>query len=279
MVSYNKKMYVFGKKGSQTICYFTAENDGNTWTQVPTTFGATGYKSIIATENGMFLLDNGQIKHSNDGVTWTTVSTAPLQQLVAAGATELYALSNSNTLMVSKDNGVSWTNEALDANSSYLPTNGIGFIYQPSATDNQISRVTLFGTNTTNNFVVAWTKLIDGTSTSTSYKWSFVETEVSSEFQLPKYNHLSVIYYNNKAMAFGVTDNGKFAPIKESINNGIVWTTNKHYVYPTETPSRNFAIAADSQKYIWIVCGNKVWKGRLNSEGWSKQQTEFTRSY
>lgn len=279
MVSYNKKMYVFGKKGSQTICYFTAENDGNTWTQVPTTFGATSYKSVIATENGMFLLDNGQIKHSNDGVTWTTVSTAPLQQLVAAGATELYALSNSNTLMVSKDNGVSWTNEALDANSSYLPTNGIGFIYQPSATDNQISRVTLFGTNTTNNFVVAWTKLIDGTSTSTSYKWSFVETEVSSEFQLPKYNHLSVIYYNNKAMAFGVTDNGKFAPIKESINNGIVWTTNKHYVYPTETPSRNFAIAADSQKYIWIICGNKVWKGRLNSEGWSKQQTEFTRSY
>lgn len=272
-------MYVFGKKGSQTICYFTAENDGNTWTQVPTTFGATSYKSVIATENGMVLLDNGQIKHSNDGVTWTTVSTAPLQQLVAAGATELYALSNSNTLMVSKDNGVSWTNEALDANSSYLPTNGIGFIYQPSATDNQISRVTLFGTNTTNNFVVAWTKLIDGTSTSTSYKWSFVETEVSSEFQLPKYNHLSVIYYNNKAMAFGVTDNGKFAPIKESINNGIVWTTNKHYVYPTETPSRNFAIAADSQKYIWIVCGNKVWKGRLNSEGWSKQQTEFTRSY
>ena len=33
----------------------------------------TSYKSVIATENGMFLLDNGQIKHSNDGVTWTTV--------------------------------------------------------------------------------------------------------------------------------------------------------------------------------------------------------------
>ena len=74
-------------------------------------------------------------------------------------------------------------------------------------------------------------------------------------------------------MAFGVTNDGKFAQIKESSNSGIVWTANKTYVYPAATPSGYFAATADSQNYIWIVSGSKVWKGRM---GWKKPQTDFT---
>lgn len=277
MVSYNQKIFIFGKKGSQTTCYFTSESDGNTWTQVPTTFSATSYKSVIVAEGSMYLLDNGQIKRSTDGATWATVGTAALRQLVGAGTTELYALSNSNMLMVSKDNGANWTNEALDADASRLPAESVGFMYQPSATNSSISRSTLFGINTTSNYAVAWTKLIDGSNTTASYKWSFVESNAGNAFKLPRYKDLNVLYYNNRAMAFGIADDGKFAQVRESGNNGIVWTVNKAYVYPTETPSGYFAITSDTQKYIWIVSGSKLWKGRLNSMGWSKQQTEFTK--
>ena len=79
-------------------------------------------------------------------------------------------------------------------------------------------------------------------------------------------------------MAFGVSTDGTFAQVKESSNSGIDWVTNKTYVYPATSASGCFAITADSQNYVWIINGNKVWKGRINSMGWTKQQKEFTRT-
>lgn len=276
MVNHDGKIYVFGKKGSQTLGYFTSEEDGNTWTQLPVTFAAEAYKSVIVNQGAIYLLDNGQIKRTADGKTWETTGTASLQQLVAASKTELYALSNSKTLMVSKDNGANWKAEALDTDAAKLPTEGVGYMCQPLAANSEIDRVVLFGTNATSSHAVIWNKLVDYTNAATNYKWSFVESGLSETFQLPKYNFLTVLHYNNKAMAFGITNDGKFAQIKESSNSGIVWTANKTYVYPAATPSGYFAATADSQNYIWIVSGNKVWKGRMNSMGWKKPQTDFT---
>ncbi|GAB6976119.1 hypothetical protein JCM15124A_10260 [Prevotella falsenii] len=276
MVTHDKKIYVFGKKGSQTLGYFTSEEDGNTWTQLPATFAAEAYKSVIVNQGAIYLLDNGQIKRTTDGKTWETTGTASLQQLVAASKTELYALSDSKTLMVSKDNGANWTTETLDTDAAKLPTESVGYMCRPLAANSQIDRVVLFGTNTTSNHAIMWSKLVDYSNTATNHKWSFVKSEASETFLLPKYNFLTVLYYNNKAMAFGVTSDGKFAQVKESSNSGVVWTTNKAYVYPAATPSGYFAATADSKNYIWIVSGSKVWKGRINSMGWEKPQTDFT---
>ena len=278
MINYNGKIYLFGKKGTQTIGYFTAENDGNTWTQLPTTFAAEAYKSAIVSQGAIYLLDNGQVKRSNDGSTWTIMGTASLKQLVATSETELYALSNSNTLMASKDGGANWITETLDTDAGKLPSEGVGYMFQTLATNSKISRVVIFGTNASSNYVITWSKLLDSSNPTTNYKWSYVKSEASEAYLLPKNNYLNILNYNNKAMAFGVSTDGTFAQVKESSNSGIDWVANKTYVYPATSASGCFAITADSQNYLWIINGNKVWKGRINSMGWTKQQKEFTRT-
>ncbi|WP_257876140.1 C69 family dipeptidase, partial [Prevotella intermedia] len=42
---------------SQTLGYFTSEEDGNTWTQLPVTFAAEAYKSVIVNQGAIYLLD------------------------------------------------------------------------------------------------------------------------------------------------------------------------------------------------------------------------------
>ena len=44
-----------------------------------------------------------------------------LKQLVAASSSELFALTTNDKLVVSKDGGLTWANESLDSDASYLP--------------------------------------------------------------------------------------------------------------------------------------------------------------
>ena len=113
-VAFGGKVFVFGNKDGLTHGYYTAEGDGQTWTQLPTTFAADTYKGVIAHENNLYLVENGVVKRSADGLIWTSVSSTSLARLVAETKTEIYGLSTAGTLYVSKDNGVSWAAEELD---------------------------------------------------------------------------------------------------------------------------------------------------------------------
>lgn len=263
-VSAGSKVFVFGTNGSQTVVYAASKDNGNSWTKLSKTFTANAYKSVAVQGTKLFVIDNGTVYSSTDGSSWTTVATnSSLKQLVAASPAELFALSTSGTLLASKNNGVTWTNELLDSNASLLPVSNIGSSF--TAVTSDLYRVLLVGTLASGTKNAAWTKL----SYRQNEQWSYVESN-ADKFQLPLYKSLSVVNYDKGALALGLNSSGKLASMLLSRDGGITWKSDKSFTYPTDIQAATaFAATVDSDEYLWVISGTKVWRGRLNRVGWA----------
>ena len=263
-VSTGSKVFVFGTNGSQTVAYAATKDNGNSWTKLSKTFTANAYKSVAVQGTKLFVIDNGTVYSSTDGSSWTTVATnSSLKQLVAASPAELFALSTTGTLLASKNNGVTWTNESLDSNSSLLPANNINSSL--TAVTSDLYRVLLVGTLSSGTKNVSWTKL----SYRQNERWSYVESN-ADKFQLPLYKSLSVVGYDKAALALGIDNSGKLASMLLSRDDGITWKSDKSFTYPTDIQAATaFAATVDNDEYLWIINGTKVWRGRLNRVGWA----------
>ena len=186
-----------------------------------------------------------------------------MKQLVAASPAELFALSTSGTLLASKNNGVTWANESLDSNASLLPVSNIGSSL--TAVSSDLYRVLLVGTLASGTKNAAWTKL----SYRQNEQWSYVESN-ADKFQLPLYKSLSVVNYDKAALALGLNSSGKLASMLLSRDGGITWKSDKSFTYPTGVQAATaFAATVDSDEYLWVISGSKVWRGRLNRVGWA----------
>ena len=172
--------------------------------------------------------------------------------------------------MASKDNGATWTAETLDSNSSLLPANNIN--YSLTAFSSDVNRVLLVGTVAGGTKNVSWTKL----SYRKGESWSYVESN-ASKFLLPLYKTLSVVNYDKAALALGVNNSGKLESMLVSRDGGITWKSDKSFAYPTDVQaSAAFTAAVDSDEYLWIISGTKVWRGRLNRIGWELNLERLT---
>ena len=263
-VSAGSKVFVFGTNGSQTVVYAASKDNGNNWTKLSKIFTANAYKSVAVQGTKLFVIDNGTVYCSTDGSSWTTVATnSSLKQLVAASPAELFALSTSGMLLASKNNGVTWTNESLDSNASLLPVSNIGSSL--TAVSSDLYRVLLVGTLSSGTKNAAWTKL----SYRKNEQWSYVESN-ADKFQLPLYKSLSVVNYDKAALALGLNSSGKLASMLLSRDGGITWKSDKSFTYPTGVQAATaFAATVDSDEYLWVISGTKVWRGRLNRVGWA----------
>ena len=182
---------------------------------------------------------------------------------MAASPAELFALSTTGTLLASKDNGATWTNETLDSNASLLPANNINSSL--TAVTSDLYRVLLVGTLSNGTKNVSWTKL--------SYRqdaaWNYVESN-ANKFLLPLYKSLSVVNYDKSALALGIDNSGNLASMLLSRDGGITWKSDKSFTYPTGIQAATaFAATVDSDEYLWVISGTKVWRGRLNRVGWA----------
>ena len=262
-VSTGNKVYVFGTNGSQTVAYVASKDNGNSWTKLSKTFTANAYRSIAVQGTKLFVIDNGTVYSSADGNSWATVVTnSSLKQLVAASPAELFALSTTGTLMTSKDNGTTWTTETLDSSTSLLPANNVN--YSLAALSSDTYRVLLVGTLAGGTKNASWTKI----SYRQNAQWNYVESS-ASKYQLPLYESLAVVSYDKAALALGVNSSSQLLPMLLSRDGGITWKSDKSFTYPTDAQAATaFAATVDSDQYIWLISGTKVWRGRLNRIGW-----------
>ena len=262
-VSTGNKVYVFGTNGSQTVAYVASKDNGNSWTKLSKTFTANAYKGVVVQGTKLFVIDNGTVYSSADGNSWATVVTnSSLKQLVAASPAELFALSTTGTLMTSKDNGTTWTTETLDSSTSLLPANNVN--YSLAALSSDTYRVLLVGTLAGGTKNASWTKI----SYRQNAQWNYVESS-ASKYQLPLYESLAVVSYDKAALALGVNSSSQLLPMLLSRDGGITWKSDKSFTYPTDAQAATaFAATVDSDQYIWLISGTKVWRGRLNRIGW-----------
>lgn len=267
-VSVGDKLFVFGVNGSQTVGYTTSITDGNSWVRLNKTFSANAYKGILSQGSKLFAVDNNQVLTSTDGNTWAVVATnGNLKQLVAASSSELFALTTNDKLVVSKDGGLTWTNESLDSDASYLPVNNVSYVLSSATGNENVSHVMLVGQTAAGKSVV-WTRLSDSNTSSIANQWTLVESNMS-RYLLPVYKHLTVVRYDNAALAMGLTASNEAAQMLLSRDGGITWTSDAAFSYPKDVRLGNtFTAAVDKKQFVWIISGSKVWRGRLNRVAW-----------
>lgn len=268
-ISLGDNVYLFGNNGTQTKGYVTASNNGKSWTALGQTFANDAYKNFIANSSTLFTLSNGSVMRTSNGSSWSAETpNVSLKQLIAATDKQLYALAANGKPVVSKDNGKTWSNETLSSgsNAASLPANNISAVRMAANVGESVFRLLLVGTPTGSNTVAIWTKLVSDNNT---YAWSYIDP-ASTRYALPTYQNLTVLPYDGKAIALGQKSGNTIAPILLTSDGGITWKQNSSYTVPTTTATAgSFAATVDKNNYLWVISGNKVWKGILNRLGWT----------
>ena len=202
-----------------------------------------------------------------------------LKQLVGMSDKEMYAIGTDGKLLVSTDNGLTWAEEQLDKDVSFLPDNQISCTVHDVKTNEGMERVELSGYNEEEGKFVFWTKIVDKAEPGAQSVWLFNGGGYDKSFWLPSADNMRIFAYGDGNIAIGCSSSGAFAQIYVSNDGCITWQKSTTYSYPSEILcSGVFDAAADDDGYIWLVCGGsgQIWRGMLNRYGWEVVQKSFT---
>ena len=223
---------------------------------------------------------------------WTAVPDAmPLpagiKQLLGKSTTEQYALSTDNKLMVSRDNGATWQEDAVMDDADLLPTRDLSLISYPMTNTDSVDYVLLIGNrevNEQNNESIAmvWRKVVDYSKQAPQARWTYMDRNAKSDsLALPRMENLTMVKYDDGILAFGGMGLGGFDQlpyytIYQSRDNGITWKYNPIYDYPEgfDHYADNVRAVVDNDNFLWLYCegSGQVWRGRLNKLGWKIQK-------
>ena len=223
---------------------------------------------------------------------WTAVPDAmPLpagiKQLLGKSTTEQYALSTDNKLMVSRDNGATWQEDAVTDDADLLPTRDLSLISYPMTNTDSVDYVLLIGNrevNEQNNESIAmvWRKVVDYSKHAPQARWTYMDRNAKSDsLALPRMENLTMVKYDDGILAFGGMGLGGFDQlpyytIYQSRDNGITWKYNPIYDYPEgfDHYADNVRAVVDNDNFLWLYCegSGQVWRGRLNRLGWKIQK-------
>lgn len=260
------KVFVFGRYKGHTVGYKTLSSDGAAWTLLAQTFSEKA--SVIAKDNILYALDEGKLMASTDGDKWTTVAVnGSLKSLVAASTKHLYALkadANGKVagMMVSADNGVTWTDDTLDDDASLLPDEGTAYSCTSTHANKDIDQVVLVGRCSAANDIKArvWTRLDDYSTSPVETTWSYVENSGKDLYALGSIQALAVTAYEGVPYALK-SDGSEVSALLCSLDGGLSWKDSGLTVPSGMTATNgNLAMTVDKDGRMWIIADGKVWK-------------------
>lgn len=289
-VAFNGKIFVAGLLSGQTKLYATSENDVNGWNEITPniTLNANAYNNMVANSNYIYTYNDGNIVKSKDGETWETVASVSITQLIGATDNRLYAIADG-TMKSSTDDGATWSEDGVEDESEYLPSQNINMVSLAAVTNKNTNDVIMVGNRansyTQDSVAVVWKKVEENSSDSENQKWYYYNS-LSNEnrYSMPRLKNLQVVKFGDNLIAFGGEGLGAstakaYSKFYVSGDEGTTWKKSSNVLPPSGFSAGDaFTMISDSNNFIWVICGQsgQVWKGRLNSLGWAKSQTAFT---
>ena len=277
-VSNGEYIYVFGKTNTDECkIYKTNSNDGGTWDAVPSNVALENdaYKSAIAFDGELYILNNGSVLKSVNGEDWQTVATGTsLTQLIGASSKYLFAYTATG-IAVSKDKGTSWEMESLDTDATFLPTQNLSLITRTVRSTKDAENLLFLGYRDAakgDTIATLWTRTLDYAAD--NGQWNYVEYDANQKAKLPYLDCLQVAANDSGYVAFGA---GKFPDGTTGCkwyksHNGLAWKVDTTVVAPTGyTLVKPMAFARDNNNFYWVINNGHVWKGRYNRDGWRKE--------
>ena len=287
-------IYVFGTDGSQTSAFYASTSAPGTWTEASLDTRISGdadaYANVVVKDGYLYVLcSDGSLLRSSDADTWEYISSAPMERLIAYGGEDyLYGMS-ADSIMISADNGVSWTTDAHDDDVDYLPTECTYCFMFDSSTNDDVARVVIVGNRDADTYpsdtaAVSWGKIEEYDERADAHSWIYQDGSDYWESALPRMEDLTVVAYNDGLLAMGGNGIGSsvdaYTYMYTSYDQGLSWHIESFFVFPDDFDDSASCItaAADSDKYLYIICGGtgQVWRGRLNKYAWEEYETTFT---
>lgn len=268
----NKELFVYGVKAGKTMGYKTA--DGENWTALSEIDDEKAYQNVVVSNESLYMIAKGSLQCSTDGEIWNMVkSDVEIAQLVAANSEELYGLTADGKMLFSEDGGNTWTEDVLDEDMAWLPQEEIAYACIPVKMTYHAEQIILAGISPAIPSIASvWRKISEHDIQSQQDKWVYMERSDDNLFALPQLKNPVMMPYDDGILAWGIED-GKFSPIYQSRDNGLIWKTNTRYQLPEDFNGSINAFAATTDgKEIWLVSGEsgEVWQGHLNRVAWEK---------
>lgn len=296
-ICHDGRIYVFCSDGSTTEAYYTDEDDGTSWYSVALDSriaqSPQAYTNVQLKGDTIYTMcSDGTIMRSPDAETWETVATASIDKLVGYGGEGyLYGLSDDG-IMMSQDNGLTWSLDAHDDDTQYLPTQDVFCFTKDLVTNEQTTRVILVGSRSYDDYPsdtigVTWSKIEEYAANSETHSWIYHDNSDYSSQILPRMSNMAVVYYGDGLLAMGGAGIGDgnneeaFEIMYSSTDLGLSWQEEEYFLFPDDfdTTATCIGAAVDSDNNLWLVCGGtgQVWRGKLNKYAWAEYETSFTK--
>jgi hypothetical protein len=197
--------------------------------------------------------------YGDDADEWEDImAKEELRKFIGEGTVEAYAFDYDNKIMVSKDDGATWTPDSVDGDASLLPTQSCAFVSIPFGVNDSTDYQLMVGScEKEKTESVVWRKIAEFGYDYDPCKWVQIPSDPRNDYYLPKLEHISLLYYNGLILAIGSDKK-----IYQSRDKGITWKTSKAYTLPEGFDSKDF-IAFSDFEYIWIYARDtgEAWRG------------------
>jgi hypothetical protein len=185
-----------------------------------------------------------------------------LARFIGAGTKEAYAYNQVGELMVSTDEGDTWTVDEIDDAVSLLPKESVAFVSCPFAANSQTDYQILAGVSQEGEIAsCVWRKVAEYGEGSETGKWALLPVESYNNYYLPATGELSLVWFHRQVLAI----TGSW--IRSSKDGGITWKTSDDLQLPADDLI-SVEACTDEQGALWLKDKNSdlVWRGILVEE-------------
>jgi hypothetical protein len=269
------KVGVLVNDGDAVAWMTHAENNQGGWNKTITDLPVNAdVQSLVKSNEALYVnTGDGVLYSSADGIAWTKLCQEDGLRLAGISDDKLYAIF-SGALWSTSMNTIEWSAEPLDDSAALLPDQEIvslSYLQNPSLT-----RMILLGNRSvaTDTTAVVWTKSWTEFENEKTESWMHYTRSDDNSRQLPMFKQMSLMYYDNMLMAaVGESCDGSVGAMERfyvSNDNGLTWSRLQTILPPSEVRLAEGYIAStvDSDSYIWLFAGGKVYRGRLNRLGY-----------
>lgn len=273
--AWEDKVGVLVNDGDAVAWMTHAENNLDGWNKAITDLPVNAdVQSLVKSNEALYVnTEDGVLYSSADGIAWTKLCQEDGLRLAGISDDKLYAIF-LGALWSTPMNTIEWSAEPLDDSVTLLPDQEIvslSYLQNPSLT-----RMILLGNRSvaTDTTAVVWTKSWTEFENEKTESWMHYTRSDDNSRQLPMFKQMSLMYYDNMLMAaVGESCDGSVGAMERfyvSNDNGLTWSRLQTILPPSEVRLAEGYIAStvDSDSYIWLFAGGKVYRGRLNRLGY-----------
>ena len=276
-LSWNNEMCVFVNDGNAVVMMTHPQSNLGEWTRQITDLPVTSdLSSLSKGSNNLFVSStDGELYSSADGLAWTKLFQHEGLRLVGVSHDKLYAKYNGviNSIYIGS---TGWSEDPLDEDAALLPDAEIAAI---TYTQNEnLTRMVIVGNRTleSDTCALVWSKCWTDFEEEDTESWMHYNKGWDNTNPLPMLTQMTLMHYDNMLMiAGGDSKDGTIEALERfyvSEDNGLTWWRLHNIIPPSELRGVDGYITAtvDDSKFIWLIAGNKVFRGRLNRLGFER---------